>query len=123
MSIGPWVMYGRNSQLTWPDFTYLSVSVGTPSSSNALQCGHDSDPISTSFTLALGLPIMKPSEVALTTSAQVPPGGGLAWVIVTFSFVGAAVPPPLPLFLLHPASAMAAAAPIKIIPRFIHSLR
>src|SRR5262249_31069309 len=101
MSIGPWMMYGRNSQLTLPDFTYLSTSAGAPSSSNALQCGQDSEPISTSFTVAWGLPIMKPpAVVALTTSAQVPPGGGLAWVIVTVSLAVAAVLPPAG-FLLH----------------------
>ena len=36
-SIGPWIAYGRNSQLTLPVFTYFSTSWGAPSSSNRLQ--------------------------------------------------------------------------------------
>ena len=42
-----------------------------PSRRNARQCGQVSDPYSTSFTFALGLPITKPpAGVALTTSVQ-----------------------------------------------------
>jgi protein-disulfide isomerase len=43
--------------MTCPVFTYFSMSTGAPSSSKALQCGQDSEPISSSFTLASGLPI------------------------------------------------------------------
>src|SRR4051812_3547313 len=86
------------------------MSAGAPSSSNFLQWGQDSDPISTSFTLALGLPIMNPAAVALTTFVQFPPAGGVASVIFTVSGVSAL---PLPLsaaFLLQPAAASTAAA-------------
>src|SRR3954454_13580611 len=112
MSTGPWMMYGRNSQLTLPVFTYLSISCGEPSSSNFLQWGHESEPISISFTLALGLPIRNPAGVALTTSAQVPPGGGAAVVMVTFSSAVALLVELLLLFLLHPATASRAAAQV-----------
>ena len=51
---------------------------------------------------------MNPSLVAFTTSAQVPPGGGLAWVIVTVSLAFAAVPPLL-YFILRYARGLARA--------------
>src|SRR5438105_284246 len=119
MSIGPWITYGRNSQLTFPGFTYFSISVAAPSSSKALQCGQESEPISINFTVAFGLPIIAPADVALTTSAHVPPGGGAAWVIVTVSL--AAVPWVWVLVLLHPASARAAMAQIRNVRTFIGS--
>ena len=46
---------------------------------------------------------MKPAEVALTTSVQSPPGGGVAWVIVTVSLLAAVLPARC--FLLQAASA------------------
>src|SRR5438067_261408 len=97
------------------------MSVGTPSSSNFLQCGQESEPISTSFTLALGLPIMNPAEVALTTSVQLPPGGGLAWVIATVS-LATTVPWVWFLFVLQPARARAAMVQARKMRTFIGSI-
>jgi len=66
----------RNSQLTWPDFTYLPISVGAAASSKCAQCGQVIEPYSTSFTLALGLPMTKPpAGVAATTLVQSAPFG------------------------------------------------
>src|SRR6187401_2410898 len=49
----------------------------TPSSSNSAQCGQVSEPNSTIFTFAFGLPIRNPpSPVSLTTVVQSPFLGG-----------------------------------------------
>src|SRR5437868_10263241 len=62
-----------------------------------------------------------PAEVALVTSAQVPPGGGVAWVIWTVS-LAATLPGPS-FFLLHAASATTAMMHARLVRTFIHSLR
>src|SRR5690349_18790330 len=92
------------------------MRIGAPFSSNSRQCGQVKAPISISFTLALGLPIMKPAEVAFTTSVQSPPGGGVACVIVTFSLVAVV----LAVFcLLQAASARTATAQARTLRTFI----
>src|SRR4051812_40146910 len=109
----------RNSQLTWPDFTYWLISAGTPFSSNSRQCGQVSEPNSTSFTLALGLPIMKlPASVALTTIVQSPPLGGLTCCSLALLLVAAS-----PCFELQPAIATTARAPARKAEGFIQLLR
>src|SRR5215212_3349620 len=82
---------------------------GVPASSNSRQCGQVSDPNSISFTLAFGLPIMKPpAAVGLTTMLQSPPLGGAT----CSSFTGAVVAAS-PCFELQPAIATSAAAQAK----------
>ena len=60
-SIGPCMHIGPEFPADLARLHIFVDQVGTPSSSNPLQCGQKSEPISTSFTLALGLPITKPA--------------------------------------------------------------
>src|SRR5574338_12590 len=78
----------------------------TAASSNSRQCGQVSEPYSTSFTFASGLPIRKPPcEVGLTTWLQSPPCGGFT----VSSFTGALVAAS-PCLELQPAMATTAIA-------------
>ena len=70
-SIAPWIRYGRNSQLTWPVFTYLvdELRHAFVFEQLAVRAGERAD----LYQLHLGVRIfhrVHPSDVSLTTSLQ-----------------------------------------------------
>src|SRR5215210_6982894 len=96
------------------------MSGSAPFSSNSRQCGQVSEPYSTSFTLALGLPIMKPpAGVGLMTIVQSPPLGGATCSHLT----GASLVLASPALELQPAIAITATAPARKTEGFIQLLR
>src|SRR3546814_7454039 len=64
----PFRMNDRNSSDTFPDATYLLLSISAAASLNSRQCGQVKDANSISFTGASGLPMRTPPSVVATTT-------------------------------------------------------
>src|SRR4026208_1012169 len=65
-----------------------------PFSSNSAQCGQVSEPNSTSFTLALGLPMMKPPSAVFETIDDQSPllGAGTGFAVTSAALLAVAEP-------------------------------